>query len=481
MEGRIREDVHASRRESTRRLYDRLAPSRARWISRNRYYYRELAGLLEFLIEPGRDLLQIGCGNGFLLSRLDFASALGIDFSPGMIEEARRNVPEAEFMVADVEFLPPLKRAFDYILMVNVIGDIVDVQKAFENLLPLCRPSTRLVVVYYNHLWEPLVKLAERLGMKIRQPNQNWLSPADISNLLYLAGFELVRKDTALLLPFGVPGLSFFLNRFLARLPLFNHLCFVNAFIARPLPAGLARTARCSVVVPCKDEVGNVGNVLERIPEMGAGTEVVFVDDRSSDGTAAEVERLRAAHPDRRIVLVSGPGRGKFEAVKAGFAAAGGDVLMILDADATVMPEELPLFFNALVTGKGEFVNGCRLVYEMEKGAMRLLNIVGNKLFGLAFSYLLSQRIKDTLCGTKVFFREDYLRMKRYFGFFGYDSWGDFNLLFSACKLGMKIVDLPIHYVERVSGETKMKRRFSHGWTMLRMCLVALKRFKFRL
>ncbi|HPJ73109.1 MAG TPA: methyltransferase domain-containing protein, partial [bacterium] len=325
MEGRIREDVHASRRESTRRLYDRLAPSRARWISRNRYYYRELAGLLEFLIEPGRDLLQIGCGNGFLLSRLDFASALGIDFSPGMIEEARRNVPEAEFMVADVEFLPPLKRAFDYILMVNVIGDIVDVQKAFENLLPLCRPSTRLVVVYYNHLWEPLVKLAERLGMKIRQPNQNWLSPADISNLLYLAGFELVRKDTALLLPFGVPGLSFFLNRFLARLPLFNHLCFVNAFIARPLPAGLARTARCSVVVPCKDEAGNVGNVLERIPEMGAGTEVVFVDDRSSDGTAAEVERLRAAHPDRRIVLVSGPGRGKFEAVKAGFAAAGGD------------------------------------------------------------------------------------------------------------------------------------------------------------
>jgi len=385
-------------------------------------------------------------------------------------------------MVADIEEMPPLDRKFDYILMVNVIGDIIDVQKAFENLRPFCKPSTRLIVVYYNHLWEPLVKLAENLSLKVRQPNQNWLSPFDISNLLYLAGYEVIRRDATLLFPKGIPGISFVFNHLLARLPLLNHLCFVNAFIARPLEQGLDPAGlTCSVIVPCKDEVENVGSILARTPEMGSGTELIFVDDKSTDGTAAAVSNLQGQFPGKKIVLVPGPGKGKFEAVKAGYRASTGDVLMILDADATVLPEELPLFFNALAKGKGEFINGCRLVYDMEEGAMRLLNILGNKLFGMAFSYLLSQRIKDTLCGTKVFFREDYFRMEPLFGYFGYDSWGDFNLLFSASKLGLKIVDLPVHYVERVAGETKMKRRFSHGWIMLKMCWVAMKRFKFRL
>ncbi len=477
-----RGDCGRERRLAVRALYDRLAPKRAERIENNRYYYRELADLVRFHLEPGRDILDAGCGNGYLLSRLDFKSALGIDFSPGMIAEARRVSPGAEFLEADVEDLPGLGKQFDYVLMVNVIGDLLDVQKALENLQSCCRPDTRLVLVYYNHLWEPLVKLAENLNLKVRQPNQNWLSPADIANLLYLSGFELVRRDSALLVPVGIPGISFFCNRILARLPLFNRLCFVNAFIARPREeARDPREVSVSVVVPCKDEAGNVANVLARVPEMGKWTEVIFVDDCSADGTGAEVERLIRANPGRRVRLAAGPGKGKFEAVRAGFAAAEGDLLMILDADATVLPEELPLFFRAWARGKGDFINGCRLVYEMEKGAMRLLNILGNKLFGLAFSYLLSQRIKDTLCGTKVFSRADYARMEKLFGFFGYDAWGDFNLLFSAAKLGLKIVDLPVHYTERLSGETKMKKRFAHGWIMLKMCLTALRRFKFRL
>ncbi len=471
-----------AKRAGIRTAYDALAGERSRWIRRNRYYYSELLRILQFFLEPGADLLQIGCGNGYLLSRINARKAVGIDLSPGMIAAARKSCPELTFLPGDAEQPPALGQKFDYILLVNVVGDIIDLQAAFSRLRPYCRRSTRVIIIYYNYLWEPVVKLAERLHLKIKEPTQNWLSPADIENLLYLSGLETVHKDNSIFFPVYLPGFSFLINRVIFRLPLLNKLCFTNLIVARPAPRPLPEEElSTSVIVPCKNEEGNVEDVIRRIPRMGRKTEIIVVDDRSTDGTAIEVERAKRHFPDKEVVLVSGPGRGKFEAVKAGFAAAHGDILMILDADATVMPEELPYFFKALAEGKGEFINGCRLVYEMEKQAMRLLNIFGNKLFGLIFSYLLSQRIKDTLCGTKAFFRDDYQRMTRYFNYFGsYDRWGDFNLLFSASKLNLKIIDLPVHYVERIEGETKMKRRFSHGWLMLRMCWEAAKKIKFQ-
>ena len=474
------QSIFAAKKRGIREAYDALAPRRGYWIGRNEYYYRELIRIIGSWMEGGKDVLQFGCGNGYLLSRLNARNAVGIDLSPEMIAAARKSYPGLTFLRGDAEDPPELGRKFDYILLVNVVGDIIDLQTAFSRLSPYCRRSTRIIIIYYNYLWEPVVKLAEKLRLKIKEPTQNWLSPADIGNLLYLSGLETVHKDNYLFFPFHLPGFSFLVNRVIFRLPLLNRLCFANLIVARPSPQPRpGENLSVSVIVPCKDEEGNIEDVVRRTPPMGKKTEIIIVDDQSTDGTAAAVEAARRRHPGKDVILVNGPGRGKFEAVKAGFAAASGDILMILDADATVMPEELPLFFQALAEGRGEFINGCRLVYEMEKQAMRLLNILGNKLFGLIFSYLLSQRIKDTLCGTKAFFRDDYLRMKRYFSYFGsYDRWGDFNLLFSACKLNLKIIDLPVHYVERIEGETKMKRRFSHGWLMLRMCWEGARRFK---
>lgn len=480
---RTLEENFSSRKERIREAYRRLAPGRERWIRRNRYYYRELVRILGNFIEPDGDLLQVGCGTGYVLSLLEARSRTGVDFCPEMIEAARRLRPGIEFREADAEDLPDFGRTFDYILMENVVGDLVDVQETFENLLKCSRENTRVVIVYYNYLWEPLVKLAEKLKLKVREPIQNWLSAADIENLLSLAGFETVKKDNFFLFPKYLPGFSFLLNRILGRLPLLNRLCLLNLLVA--CPRGDSRPEKdysCSVIVPCKDEAGNIEDIITRVPEMGKGTEIVFVDDRSTDGTGEEVRTMMGKYPGKQAVLVEGPGEGKFEAVKAGFDRASGDILMILDADATVMPEELPRFFRALVRGQGDFINGCRLVYNMEKQAMRLLNILGNKLFSLVFSYLLSRRVKDTLCGTKAFFRRDYLRMRRYFGHFGNsDRWGDFNLLFAACRLNLRITELPVHYTERVEGETKMKRRFSHGWLMLRMCGQGLRRLKLQM
>jgi glycosyltransferase involved in cell wall biosynthesis len=234
-----------------------------------------------------------------------------------------------------------------------------------------------------------------------------------------------------------------------------------------------------SVVIPCKNERDNVEPAVARMPRMGAHTEILFCDDRSTDGTPMEVRRVQRAYPDRDIRLVDGPGICKADNVWTGFRAARGDVLMILDGDLTVMPEELPYFFAALTEGAGEFINGSRLVYPMQNNAMKTGNLIGNKLFGLAFSFLLDQRVKDTLCGTKVFWRRDWPRIERRLGTWGVrDLWGDYELLFGASRLQLRIRDLPVHYQERIYGVTKMTRVFANGLRMLRMCWAAWWKLK---
>jgi glycosyltransferase involved in cell wall biosynthesis len=251
----------------------------------------------------------------------------------------------------------------------------------------------------------------------------------------------------------------------------------MQVMVARPLAEPRREEdLTVSVIVPCRNEVENVRHAVERIPAMGRHTEILFCNDKSTDGTADEVRRLQSLYPEKDIRLVEGPGICKAENVWCGFRAAGGDVLMILDADLTVMPEELPMFLRALAKSRGEFVNGSRLVYPMPELAMKFANIIGNKFFGLAFSFLLDQRIKDTLCGTKVLWRKDWLRMERSLGSWGIkDLWGDYELLFGASKLHLEIIEVPVHYQERIHGVTKMTRVFANGWRMLRICWHAAK------
>ena len=235
-----------------------------------------------------------------------------------------------------------------------------------------------------------------------------------------------------------------------------------------------------SVIIPARNERGNIETAVRRTPRLGSGTEIIFVEGNSNDGTAEEIERVIAAYPDRQITHIpQGDGRGKGDAVRKGFAAARGDILMILDADLTVAPEELPKFYNALMSGHGEFVHGSRLVYPMQKQAMRSLNIVANKFFSIAFTYLLEQRFKDTLCGTKVLFAQAYRQIAANRSYFGdFDPFGDFDLIFGAAKLNLKIVEIPIRYYARIYGTTNISR-FKHGWLLLQMSAFAMRKLKF--
>lgn len=465
-------------KDQIRARFDQVAKTRSKWLKRNQYYYDEQKKYFRFLIPEGCSVLELGCGTGHLLSSLKPRRGLGIDFSGEMISQARHLFPKLEFRVGDIECLDDLGETFDYIVLSDVIGLLLDIEETLRGLHRFCNTGTRIVISYYNFLWEPILKLGERFCLKMRQQHQNWLSIADISNLLYLADFQVVKVETRLLLPKKIPFLTSTINRFLAPLPGLRKLCLSCDLVARPLKQTQKELYSTTIVIPCRNEKGNIEAAILRLQGFGSHQEIVFVDGHSTDGTQDEIRRVMDAYLDKDIKLLVQDGTGKGDAVRKGFHQAQGDILMILDADLTVPPEDLPKFYRAIAYGKGEFINGCRLVYPMEKQAMRLLNLFGNKFFGLAFSWLLNQRIKDTLCGTKVLFREDYEKITANRSYFGdFDPFGDFDLLFGASKLNLKITEVPIRYRERTYGTTNISR-FQHGWLLLKMTAFAFKKLK---
>jgi len=445
------------------------------------YYHRRLTEIYKFLIPPGQRILELGCGEGDLIASLKPSTGIGVDFSPEMIARARSRHPELEFLLQDVHNLD-LPGTFDYIVISDLVNELWDVAAVFERMAGVSGPQTRIVINTYSRLWEVPLAVVRRIGLANPTIAQNWLTPQDLENMLYLSGFEMIRRWQEILFPLRVPVIDALCNKYLVKIAPFRVAALTNFLIA--LPSWRREIARdrkplVSVVVPARNEAGNVENIFRRVPEMGAGTELIFVEGHSTDGTYATIERTAARYPARRVKIIRQTGRGKGDAVRAGFAAAEGEVLMILDADLTMPPEDLPRFYEVLRSGKGEFVNGVRLVYPMEARAMRFFNLIGNKFFAVAFSWLLGQKIKDTLCGTKVLSRKNYDLIARNRGYFGeFDPFGDFDLIFGAAKLNLKIVDVPIRYAERTYGETNIAR-WRHGWLLVRMVMFACMRLKF--
>src|SRR3989338_1049940 len=454
------------------------AESREYWKKRNWYYHKTIENLIGFLVPAGETVLEVGSGIGDLLMHINPKRGVGIDISPKMTELAKKKYPQYEWLLMDAEEMR-LGERFDYIILSDVLGYFSDIEKVFHNLKNVSHERTRVVINYFNYGWEPVLRLAEILGLKFRQPLQHWLSEKDIENLLYLAGFEVIKRGKKIIFPVYIPLVSAFLNRFIANLPFLNRLCLVQYFVARSIPSE-SREYSISIIIPARNEKGNIEQAILRLPHFGSYNEIIFVEVHSNDGTLDEIKKVSEKYAGKRNIRWGAQeGKGKGDAVRKGFSMAKGDVLMILDADLTVAPEDLPKFYEAMRSGRGEFINGSRLVYPLEKQAMRFLNILGNKFFSMMFSWLLGQRIKDTLCGTKVLFKKDYEKIaagRYYFGDF--DPFGDFDLLFGAAKLNLKIVELPVRYHARTYGKTNIQR-WKHGWLLLKMVVFAMRKIKF--
>lgn len=472
-----------STQENSLDFFETTAEQRDKWKKRNKYYWRDLEKFSNYLVPEYASVLEVGCGTGDLIANLQANKKVGIDFSEKIITIAKSKHPNTQFHTMDAENIT-LAEKFDYIIISNTIGYLSDIQKVFLQLKKVSHPNTKIIVTYYNFLWQPLLSFAELLHLRMHQPEQNWLSKEDIKNLRNLADFDAYKEGERLICPVYIPLISTFLNKYVAKLPLFNKLCLTNYVIAKPKPStdeSIWKTQySVSVVIPARNESGNIENAILRTPMMGKHTEFIFIEGNSKDDTWEKIQAMAKKYQHTHdIKIAKQDGKGKGDAVRKGFDMATGDILMILDADLTMPPEDLPKFYDAIASGNGEFINGSRLVYNMDQKAMRFLNLLANKFFSIMFTWLLGQRFKDTLCGTKVLLKSDYEHLKIGRKFFGdFDPFGDFDLIFGAAKLNLKTIEIPIRYKERTYGSTNISR-FRHGLILLRMCLFASKKIKF--
>jgi glycosyltransferase involved in cell wall biosynthesis/SAM-dependent methyltransferase len=481
------------------RHFDTHAAQRPAWFHRNYLYHKQIVTACRPFLNPDSRVLELGCSTGDLLNALKPGYGVGVDISPASIAIAQKNYPHLHWACADIEHLAdtPLPGApFDLIVLSDVVTYLDDIQQTLQDLHRLTYSRSRLIISLWNWMWRPILWVGEALRLKSPDLNTryNWLSPTMIDNLLELSGYETLQILPGVLLPYAVPGLSPLINSF-SHAPLLRRLTLLSTVVARPQALKESGQASVTVVIPTRNEVDNIEAVVRRTPSMGSHTELLFVDGNSSDGTVEKIREQIRAHPEYDIKFmpqipphaadsITPPNLmlklGKGDAVRKGFEAAHGEVLIILDSDLTVPPEELPKFYDALVNGKARLVNGTRFVYGQEAGAMKELNRWGNVFFSQTFSWLLGQPITDTLCGTKALYRRDYDAIARNRSYFGdFDPFGDFDLLFGAARLRYPIIDLPIRYRARTYGDSKV-RVGVHGPLLARMGLIALWQFKIR-
>ena len=462
-----------------RRYFERYATERPRFPGAADFLRRDFAATMRRLIPGDARVLEVGSGAGETLAALANPVRHGIDLTPAAVEAARLRHPDVRVELGDaLTFARPER--YDAIVCDRLVHTVPDVQKLLENVAAHLAPGGRVFLSCFNFLWENAFALAEKAGFKIPAPSANWLSESDLENLFDLAGLEAVKFEDRLLVPAEVPVVGALANRYLASLPALRRLSMYRVYVLRRRDEAPKKTASVTVVVPARNEAGNVPAILARTPVLGEGTELIFVEGGSTDDTWATIERAMKEYTGPlKVSLHRQNGRGKGDAVRVGFAHATGDLLMILDADLTVPPEDLPKFYDAAVGGVAEYIHGTRLVYPMEDEAMRFLNRLGNIGFSKIFTFLLNQPLKDTLCGTKVIWASDYARLAANRAYFGdFDPFGDFDLIFGAAKLNLKIAEIPIRYKNRTYGTTNISR-FRHGWLLLKMSAVAARKLKF--
>ena len=459
--------------------------NRDKWLRKGRTFHAEDLKFLKEIIPEKSNILELGCGNGQLLASLKPNYGVGVDFSKKFIKEAKKKYHKLNFIEADIENLPKNignKTKFDFVIICDTIGYLEDITDTLDSYHHFFTEDTRLIVSYYSPLWAPFLNLATLLKLKMVNINSTLLGTSDISNFLDNSHYQTVRIERKILMPFSLFGIERLINRFIAPLPLFSNICLRHYNISRSLKAINKNRKSASVIIPCKNEKGNVASAIRRLPDFTDNIEVIFVEGNSSDGTWEEIKKVIKANDKRNkklnIKAIKQPSKGKADAVFHAFENANNDILIILDGDLTVAPETLSKFWKRIASGEAEYINGSRLIYPMDNNAMRFLNYIANKIFSILFTWLLGQRFTDTLCGTKVISKKNYLRAKKKNKDLGnFDPFGDFFLIFGASRLCLKINEVPIRYKARVYGETQISR-FSHGLLLVKMLILAFLKIK---
>lgn len=469
--------------DNLRNFYNQTAGKRKKYYNRNRFYHRSILKYFRMCIPEGSTVLELGCATGDLIGNLKPSKGIGVDISDSMIAIAREKYPSVAFVCNNAENFET-DQVFDYIIFSGIVGSIENIQVLLEKAQKWTTTDTRVFVDFYNPLWYPLIKMGEKIGLKMPELTRNWLSVDDIQNFLDISGYQVIKRKFLMFFPKYIPVITYILNKYIGNLPGVRRFSLNNIVIARPaVPLPNPETKKCSVVITCRDEEGNIEGLVTRMPKMGSKTEIIFVEGHSKDNTVARIQEMIRKYPEKDIKMLTQKGIGQGDAFRYGFDEAKGDFVIWLEADLTTPPEEAIHFWNAFIQNHGEYVNGSRFIYKMERSAMPLFNFLGNRFFGILFTALLKQRFTDTLCGFKAISKKNYLKIRKQIEYFGdFDPFGDFELIFGAIKNNLKVTEIPVHYQPRQYGQSKAYGQsffsfMKHAMLLLRMSIIAFKKF----
>ncbi len=437
----------------------------SRWKRKMAAYREHTIKFLSQVVPENKKVLLIGCLTSEILEALRPSYGVGLDVSEEAVRLARANCqnPNVRYHCALPEEYKTTEK-FDYVILLNVVDHSDDVLALVDSVSKFVHEDSRVILSMLNPLWHPLVKFASRLKIRIPDHKRNLVGSRILGTALEIKSFKVMDKCRRVLVPKRIPLFSWLCNQFLSRLPGFNSLCFIQYVTAKPAELKKTNRSSCSVIIPCYNEEGNITECINRVPHMGSFTEILVVNDGSKDKTEEIVRNLTPTFPNLTLITYA-KNQGKGNAVLKGLRAAKGDVVMILDADMTVPPEELTDFFEALESKTADFASGTRFLYPMEREAMRLANYFGNILFSKLVEVIVGSECSDTLCGTKAMRKIDFADFE-----LEDSAWGDFDLIFHAARRKLKCVEIPVHYKSRVAGESKMKA-FSSGISFLKLCL----------
>jgi len=366
------------------------------------------------------------------------------------------------------------------VILTFPLNNFVNLVGFFDKLDSSLNEEAKVIVSYYSKIWKPFFFIFSLFGLIRNYKNSLFFSKDTLEIFLRTGNFEISKKIPNYFIPFNIPIINKFLSILINFLPFLDNLSVTKVFYLRKKNYKKRQNKKISLIIPCKNEQGNILNIVtDAKKELIIPYEIIFVDDKSSDNTFQIIIDCKKKFSDVDIQVTKGPGKGKSLAVNEGIKIATGYYSIIFDADMTVNMKDINVFYNAISNGNADIINGSRLVYKPYTGAMRYLNFLGNKFFSKLSSFITGELITDTLCGSKCFITKDFKIFNEFKDNNNInDIWGDFNILYSSNFYGLKCIDLPVRYYERVEGETKMKKRFYFFLNMLSTSIKAMNRFK---
>lgn len=429
------------------------------------------------LIPNDNSVLDVGCGTGYLTNLINMEKISALEPNINLFNYAKNKYKNIKFYNQKAE---DHNKKYDYIILSDTLSYTFDLYEIFNSLKKNLNENGKTIITIYNPLFKPLIDFIKLLKFIPTKNNINWLTPSDIFNFLYLTDWEVIKFDKKIVFPFNIPFITSFINKFFEIFLPF--LCLKSIYVCKPKYKNIDLKTRnqtsLSIIIPARNEEGNIEQILKRFPLINNKIELIFVEGNSTDNTWREIQDVSKKFPSLNVKFFQQPGSGKYDAVKFGISKSNGEFFLILDSDMTVPPEEIKKFYEILNSGKAEMVNGVRLVYPLERDSMQYLNFMANKFFSIAFSWIFRQRISDTLCGTKGMSKNNYLKIINQKNLFKLnDPFGDFELIFGAYFLNLKIVDIPIRYQKRYYGSTNI-RRFFHGTVLLKILFKLIIKIK---